>query len=182
MGKSDGRCFMEVLEAVKASRSVSKFKPTPVPEDKVQALVGAARMAPSAQDLQPWKFIAVTDEDLKRKLAGSCTNGKRLPDAPLVFVACARLDEAEATVGGYMNSYPVDVGMAISYLTLAAVSHGLGTAWVFSFNEEKVRDVLRIPSDAAKVVAMTPLGIPELWEPPAGRKSPGELLSYNGYE
>lgn len=173
---------MEVQEAVKASRSVSKFKSLPIPEDKVQALVSAARMAPSADNLQPWKLIAVTDEDLKRKLAGACTNGKRLPEAPTVLVACARLDEAEATVGGYMNAYPVDVGMAISYLTLAAVSQGLGTAWVFSFNEEKVRDALRIPADAAKVVAMTPLGTPEAWEPPAGRKPPGELLAYNGYD
>ncbi len=173
---------MEVLEAVKASRSVSKFKPTPIPEDKVQALVSAARMAPSAENLQPWKLVAVTDEDVKHKLAGACTNGKRLPDAPLVIVACARLDEAEATIGGYMNSYPVDVGMAISYLTLAAISQGLGTAWVFSFNEGKVRDALRIPADAAKVVAMTPLGLPEAWEPAAGRKPPGELLSHNGYQ
>ncbi|TLZ52002.1 MAG: nitroreductase [Methanobacteriota archaeon] len=173
---------MEVQEAVKASRSVSKYKPTPIPEDKVQAVVSAARMAPSAENLQPWKFVAVTDEDLKRRLSGACTNGKHLPDAPMIFIACARLDEAEATVGGYMNSYPVDVGMAMSYLTLAAISHGLGTAWVFSFNEEKVREALRIPADVAKVVAMTPLGIPESWEPPAGRKPPGELLSYNGYE
>lgn len=173
---------MEVQEAVKASRSVSKFKATPIPEDKIQALASAARMAPSVENLLPWKFVVVSDEDLKRKLAGAVTNGKRLPDAPLVFVACARLDEAEATVGGYMNSYPVDVGMAISYLTLAAVNHGLGTNWVFSFNEEKVREALRIPEGAARVVALTPLGFPEAWDPPAGRKHTGELLAYNGYE
>ena len=173
---------MEVSEAVKASRSVSKFKATPIGDDKVQALIGAARMAPSADNLLPWKFVVVSDEDLKRKLSGACTNGKRLPGAPLVLVACARLDEAEATIGGYMNSYPVDVGMAISYLTLAARGQGLGTNWVFSFNEEKVREALRIPSDQAKVVAMTPLGIPEAWDPPTGRKHAGELLSYNAYE
>ena len=173
---------MEVQEAVKASRSVSKFKPTPIGDDVVQSLVGAARMAPSADNLQPWKFVAVSDEDLKRKLSGACTNGKRLPEAPFVLVACARLDEAEATIGGYMNSYPVDVGMAISYLTLTAQGQGLGTNWVFSFNEEKVRELLRIPADQAKVVAMTPLGIPETWEPPVGRKHTGELLSHNVYD
>ena len=63
---------MEVQEAVKASRSVSKFKPTPIGDDVVQSLVGAARMAPSADNLQPWKFVAVSDEDLKRKLSGAC--------------------------------------------------------------------------------------------------------------
>ena len=173
---------MEVPEAVKASRSVSKFKPTPIGDDKVVALANAARMAPSAENLQPWKIVAVTDEDLKRKLSGAITNGKRLPDAPVVLVACARLDEAEALVGGYMNSYPVDVGMAISYLTLAAVNQGLGTHWIFSFNEAKVQEALRIPPGAAKVVAISPLGVPEGADPPQGRKHTGELLSHNGYE
>src|SRR3972149_2703245 len=91
---------MEVPEAVKASRSVSKFKPTPIGDDKVVPLANAARMAPSAENLQPWKIVAVTDEDLKRKLSGAITNGKRLPDAPVVLVACARLDAAEALARG----------------------------------------------------------------------------------
>jgi nitroreductase len=173
---------MEVPEALKASRSVSKFRSTPIPEDKIQILAAAARMAPSAGNLQPYKFIVVTDEDLKRKIAGACTNGRKFPDAPTVLVACARLDEAEATVGGYMNSYPVDVGMAMSFLSLAAVNEGLGTAWVFAFNEEKVREALRIPAEDARVVAFTPLGIPEAWEPPTGRKPPSELLAFNGYD
>lgn len=173
---------MEVQEAVKASRSVSKFRSTPIGDDKIQALANAMRMAPSAENLQPFKLIVVNDEDLKRRLAGAMTNGRKLPNAPVVLVACAKLDEATATVGGYMNSYPVDVGMAISYLNLAAVNQGLGTNWVFSFNEEKVREALRIPEGAAHVVALTPLGVPESADPPEGRKHTGELLAYNGYE
>jgi nitroreductase len=173
---------MEVLEAVKASRSVSKYKPMPIPDDKIHALAAAARMAPSAENLQPYKFVVVNDEDLKRKIAGACSSGKRLADAPCVLVACGRLDEAEATVGGFMNSYPVDVGMAMSYLSLAAVNEGLGTSWVFAFNEEKVREALRIPADTARVIALTPLGVPEAWDPPAGRKPPSEILSFNGYD
>ncbi len=106
--------MMEVLEAIKSGKSASKFKPTPVPEQKIQAIFNAARLAPSADNLQPWRFIVVIDEDLKRQVAAACTNAKRVSDAPLVIVACARLDEAVATVGGYMNSYPVDVGMALS--------------------------------------------------------------------
>ncbi|HEY5605261.1 MAG TPA: nitroreductase family protein, partial [Thermoplasmata archaeon] len=82
---------MEVLEAIKSVKSVSKFKPDPIPEQKVQAIVNAARFAPSAENLQPWKFIIVTDEDTKRKLAGACTNAKSVANSPLVLVACARL-------------------------------------------------------------------------------------------
>lgn len=172
---------MEVLEAIKSGKSASKFKPTPVPEQKIQAVFNAARLAPSADNLQPWRFIVVNDEDLKRQVKAACTNSKRLGDAPLIVVACARLDEAVATVGGYMNSYPVDVGMALSHLSLAATSEGLGTSWVFAFNEEKVKAALGIPDDA-KVVGLSPLGYPEALEPPAGRKHLSEILSYNAYE
>jgi len=172
---------MEVLEAIKSVKSVSKFKPDPVPEQKVQTVVNAARLALSAENLQPWKFIVVSDEDRKRKLAGMCTNSKHLPDAPLVVVACARLDEAVATVGGYMNSYPLDLGMALAHLTVAATSEGLGTSWVFAFNEEKVKSLLGIPADA-RVIGLTPLGIPEAFEPPEGRKHLSEILTYNAYD
>lgn len=171
---------MEVLEAAKAIRSVSKYKPTPVPEQKIQTVLGAARLALSVDNLQPWKFIVVNDEDLKKKLAGACTNGRAMGDAPLLIVACARMDEAVGTVGGYINSYPLDLGMAIGHLTLAATAEGLGTSWAFSFNEEKVKAILGIPPDA-KVIGLTPLGFPEELPPPAGRKHLSEILSYNKY-
>src|SRR3989442_9021954 len=105
---------MEVLEAIKSVKSVSKYKPDPVPEQKVQAVVNAARFAISADNIQPWKFIVVSDEDAKRKLAGACTNGRHMTDAPVVVVACARLDEAVAMIGGYHNSYPVALSKALS--------------------------------------------------------------------
>lgn len=171
---------MEVLEAIKQGKSVSKFRPDPIPEQKIQTVLNAARLAPSVENLQPWKFIAVTDEDAKRKLAGMVTNG-RLLEAPVVIVACARLDEAVGLIGGYMNSYPVDLGMALANLTLAATSEGLGTSWVFAFNEEKVRSLLRVPEDA-RVVGLTPVGFPEAHEPPSGRKHLSEILAYNAYD
>src|SRR2546428_6734524 len=110
---------MEALEAIKSVKSVSKYKPDPVPEQKVQAVVNAARFAVSADNIQPWKFIVVSDEDAKRKLAGACTNGRHITDAPLVVVACARLDEAVAMIGGYMKFYPVGLRMAPANRDLA---------------------------------------------------------------
>src|SRR2546428_11881094 len=139
---------MEVLEAIKSVKSVSKYKPDPVPEQKVQAVVNAARFALSADNLQPWKFIVVSDEDAKRKLAGACTNGKHMADAPLVVVACARLDEAVAMIGGYMNSYPGGVGMALANVTVAATREGVGASWVFTFHEEEGKFPLKIPGHA----------------------------------
>src|SRR2546426_12057739 len=111
---------MEVLEAIKSVKSVSKYKPDPVPEQKVQAVVNAARFAVSADNIQPWRFIVVSDEDAKRKLAGACTNAKHLADAPLVVVACARLDEAGAMIGRETNSLPGGLGIAPANVTVAA--------------------------------------------------------------
>src|SRR2546428_6742997 len=127
---------MEALEAIRSVKSVSKYKPDPVPEQKVQAVVNAARFAVSADNIQPWKFIVVSDEDAKRKLAGACTNAKHLADAPLVVVACARLDEAGAMIGGYTNSYPAHLGMALANVPLAAPHAGIGTPWAFAFSDE----------------------------------------------
>src|SRR2546428_5873946 len=149
---------MEALEAIKSVKSVSKYKPDPVPEQKVQAVVNAARFAVSADNIQPWKFIVVSDEDAKRKLAGACTNAKHLADAPLVVVACARLDEAVAMIGGYMNSYPVDLGMALSNVTIAATREGVGTSRVFAFNEGKGGFPLGHPADPP-AVGLRPLGM-----------------------
>src|SRR2546422_11165523 len=126
---------MEVLEAIKSVKSVSKYKPDPVPEQKVQAVVNAARFALSADNLQPWKFIVVSDEDAKRKLAGACTNGRHMADAPLVVVACARLDEAVAMIGGYMNSDPGDLGMALANVTGAAPGGGVGSSRSFTLHQ-----------------------------------------------
>src|SRR5439155_22287170 len=104
---------MEVLEAFKSGQSASTFKPTPVPEQKIQAVFNAARLAPSAENLQPWKFIVVTDEDVKKRVAAVLTNAKRLPEAPMIVVACELLDEAVATAAGYLNLYPADAGGAV---------------------------------------------------------------------
>src|SRR2546426_3948087 len=126
---------MEALEAIKSVKSVSKYKPDPVPEQKVQAVVNAARFAVSADNIQPWKFIVVSDEDAKRKLAGACTNAKHLADAPLVVVACARLDEAVAMIGGYMNSYSGDLGIGLSKVTVGATSEGVRDSLGFALHE-----------------------------------------------
>jgi nitroreductase len=172
---------MEVMEAIKATRDVAAFKPMPVPEQKITAVLSAARLANSVANGQPWKFAVVTDEDLKRKLFGACAGGKGFADAPVVIVACARMDEAVSVVAGFVNSYPMDIGGAMSYLSLAATAEGLGTAWVHAFNESKVKALLAVPEDD-HVLGMTPLGYPEAYAPPAGRKHLNEIMSYNRFE
>ncbi|MFQ6105973.1 MAG: nitroreductase family protein [Thermoplasmata archaeon] len=172
---------MDVLDAMKGRRSVRNYQPTPLSAELIQRIFNTVRMAPSVDNLQPWRFVLVNDEDIKRQLAAASNNQKWIAEAPLVVVACGLLDEAQGMIGGYMNSYPVDVAMAMAYLTLAAHNEGLGTCWVSAFNEEKVRAAIGAPDDV-KVVALTPLGVPRGDPEPSGRKHLNEIVCYNRYE
>ncbi len=173
--------MMDVMEAIKIRRSIRRYKPTPIPEEKLRTVLNAARLAPSAKNLQPWKLVIVRDEDVKRALIPACNNQKWMAEAPIIIAACAVQDEAFGMMGGYMNSYPVDVAIALDHLTLAAVNEGLGTCWIGAFNEDKVKTVLNVPMDV-KVVALTPLGFPNEEPISKGRKHLSELICYNKYK
>ncbi len=151
---------MDVLEAMRTRRSVRRYRPAPVPEDLLKTVLNAAKLAPSADNAQPWRIIVVTDEDDKLRLAAGANGQKFIAQAPVVLVVCGLPDEAFPTVGGYMSSHVMDATIALDHLTLAAHSVGLGTCWIAWFKEEKVREVLAIPEDV-RVVAMTPLGYPD---------------------
>lgn len=172
---------MEVLDAMKLRKSVRKYEPAPLSAEQVQKIFNSVRMAPSVDNLQPWKFVIVNDEDVKRDLAAAANSQKWIAEAPLVVVACGLLDEAQGMIGGYLNSYSVDVAIAMAYLTLAAQNEDLGTCWVSAFNEDKVRAVIGAPDDV-RVVALTPLGVPGGDPEPSGRKHLNEIVCYNKYE
>jgi nitroreductase len=144
-------------------------------------VLDAARLAPSAENLQPWKFIVVRDEDTKRELVRACYEQRWIAEAPVVITACALMDEADATIGGYMNSFSVDVASALTQAALEATSVGLGTCWVTAFSEERVKSVLNIPPDV-RVVALTPLGYPNEMPESTGRKNISQIVSYERFE
>lgn len=172
---------MDIMEAIKTRRSIRRYKPTPVPEDLLKTVLNAARLAPSANNAQPWRIIVVRDEDIKVRLVAGAHGQKFLAEAPVVLVACGVPDEAFPTVGGYMSSHVMDVSIALDHLTLAAHSIGLGTCWVAWFKEDKVREALGIPEDV-RVVAMTPLGYPDESPERTPRRNLEELVLRERYK
>lgn len=170
-----------MLEAIKTRRSIRRYKDTPVPEELLREILNASRMAPSAENAQPWKFVVVRDVQTKLKLASAANGQKFIAQAPIVIVACGIPDEAFPTVGGYMSSHVIDVAIALDHLTLAAHSFGLGTCWIAWFKEEKVREILGIPDDV-RVVALTPLGYPDESPERPPRKNLEELVVYERYQ
>ena len=151
---------MDVLEAIRTRRSIRKYKPNPIPDDVLQRLKDSLRFAPSACNFQPWKFILVTDPQLRKALVTACCDQKFIADAPLVVVGCAFPEKTYHKMGGYGDSIDLDLGIALDHLTLAAADEGIGTCWIGAFDEEAVKKLLDIPK-SVKVVALTPVGYPE---------------------
>jgi nitroreductase len=176
---------MDVLQAIKTRRSIKSYSSRPIPDDVMERMHEALRFAPSACNLQPWRFVFVTDAGLRRELARAAHDQHFMAEAPVIVVGCGLPKQAFQAMGGQGDSADVDVAIALDHLTLAAVADGLGTCWIGAFEEEKVKHLLAVP-DHAKVVAMTPLGYPtsaELIHPATetDRKVAGEIFGTDTY-
>jgi nitroreductase len=143
---------MDVFEAVQKRRSIRAYQPTPVPKEKLLRVLEAGRLAPSASNIQPWHFIIVTEAEKRQNLAQS-PFARFLKEAPVVIVGCG---DQKASPKWFM----VDVAIAMQNMVLTATSEGLGTCWVGSFDENQIRETLKIPENY-RVVALLAMGYPK---------------------
>jgi len=150
---------MDVFEAIRIRRSVRKYRSDPVPGEVLDQMVEALRLAPSACNYQPWRFIVVRDAKTREALAHASREQMFMAPAPVIVVGCGFPAKAYQKMGGSGNSAEIDVTIALDHLTLAAAAAGLGTCWIGAFDEQAVKRILNVPA-AAKVVALTPLGYP----------------------
>ena len=172
--------FKNFLDLVSKRKSIRSFKNIDVEKEKLDYVLEAFRQAPSAKNLQPWKLVVVTDEAIKRDLVAACKNQTSISEAPVVIVACAKEEDAYGIMGGYMNSFPVDLGISFEHIMLAATEQGLGTCWIGAFNEKAVKEAVGVPENV-RVVALTPIGYPNEPGRERNRKSTEEIVSYNKY-
>lgn len=161
---------MDVMEAIRTRRSVRAYKRDPIPQDVLGEVLEAFRLAPSANNEQPWKLIVVSERDLRQKIASACWNQTFIAEAPCVLVACGLPNRSR--IGGYTSSLLVDVAIALDHLTLSARSFGLGTCWIGAFEQDTIKKLLDIPAEV-RVVAVMPLGYPA-YEDGAPRRKPIE--------
>ena len=130
---------MDVFEAVQERRSIRAYQDKPVEREKLEKILEAGRLAPSARNTEPWHFIAVTDTE-KRKVLSRGIFAKFLVQTPLVIVACG---DKKASP----DWYAIDVSLAVENMILTATSEGLGTCCVGSFDESEVKAVLKVPEN-----------------------------------
>ena len=162
---------MEFSEVVSRRRSIRKYKDTPVPRESILQILEAARLAPSASNRQPWHFIVVTDKSTKARLAGSQSWAA---EAPAIILGLA---DVEASPNWHFN----DLAIAFEHAVLAATDLGLGTCWMGQmYRDGEIKKMLGIP-DKLKVVAITPIGVPDENPQPKFKKGLEEMVSWERY-
>ena len=169
---------MDVLSAIKGRRSIRKDNSKAVEDEKLQKVLEAARFSPSARNQQQWKFIVVKDLETREKLT-EAIGQPFVGEAPIILVSCGI--EPEGVMRGGQPKYTVDLSIATAYMILEAYEQGLGTCWLGSYDEDKVKEVLDIP-EKVRVVAITPLGYPDESPSQKPRKEIEEIISYDKYE
>ena len=148
---------MNVKDAIQTRKSVRAFVDKPVEDEKLNAVLEAARLAPSASNRQEWRFVIVREPETRKELAAVAGGQAFVGEAPVLIVACAETDGHVMRCG--QLSYPIDVAIALDHMSLAAVELGLGSCWIGLFDEKKVKEILHIP-DEIRVVELMPLGYP----------------------
>jgi len=169
---------MEFTERIKERYSVRGYKDDPVEEGELQQILEAARLAPTAANLQPFQLIIIHTEGRKEELR-RIYNRDWFVQAPLIIVACSipskawvRRDKANYGV--------VDVAIVMDHIILEAANLGLGTCWVGAFDPQATREILNLPEGVDPIV-MTPLGYPDAPPRPTERKPLDELVRYESW-
>ena len=179
---------MDVFEAIRERRSIRKYRPTPVSEEKLNAVLEAARWAPSWANSQCWNFVLVRDAETKERLRETLTTTNRgipaMKSAPIVIVACAEKGRSGYSRGSVATDkgewFMFDVALAMQNLTLGAHALGLGTLHLGLFDAPKVAEIIDVPT-GVEVVEMMPLGYPDDSPGVPWRKELAEFVFFEKY-
>ena len=181
---------MTFLDLVNKRRSVRRYIDRPIPKGELLKCIEAARLAPSACNAQPWKFIVVDEPVLKNEICEKAFSGMYSMNAfakgaAALVVVISEKQKFLSVIGGYYRGtryYLMDIGIACEHLILLAAELGIGSCWIGWFNERAVKKALKIPR-YKKIDAIISLGYYKEGKPaPKARKSREEISSFNEYK
>ena len=148
---------MDLLKTMTNRYSCRAYLGKPVEADKLNAILEAARLAPSARNSQDWRFVVVTNPKTRKALQTAAANQPFVGQAPVVIAACSCTNKRMNLCAQPYAS--INVAIALEHVALAATSLGLATCWIGSFKPQQVREILNIPTHIEVVELMT-LGCP----------------------
>jgi nitroreductase len=167
---------VEYSELIAARYSVRAYRPDPVEEEKLQCILEAARLAPTAANRQPIQLILLHTAGREAEIE-RIYHRPWFVEAPLVIAICAISSQAWVRESDRFNARLIDAAIVADHLILAAANLGLGTCWIAAFNVEAARNVLRLPAEVEPVI-FTPLGYPADSPGPKIRKPLTDLVRY----
>ena len=168
-----------LIEAIRQRRSIRRYADRPIEAEKLDQILEAARLAPTAKNRQDWRLVVVDDPACRERLFSAALSHQPFTAlAPVILAICSLNPEYVMRCGVF--AYPVDLAIVLDHLSLQATREGLGTCWIGSFDQEPARTALGIPEDVVIVQLMT-LGYPLETPPPRPRKPISELISRNGW-
>lgn len=180
----------EVFQWIVNNRqSVRGYKPDMVEKEKLERILEAGRISPSACNAQPWKFIVVDDQELKNKVADATSNRviginhftKQAPVHVVVVLEPANFNSNFGSIMKDKNLPLIDIGIAAAHLCLQATAEGLGTCILGWFNERTIKKLLEIPKSKRVILVIT-LGYASSAEiRDKKRKTINEVVSLNKY-
>ncbi len=171
---------MEFSDLIKKRYSVRAYKSQPVEVEKLQQVIEAARIAPTAANRQPFQIIIIHTKGREKELK-QIYKSSWFSKAPLVICVCGLTSKGWTRQSDGKNYTDVDVAIVMDHLILAATDAGLGTCWIAAFDPDAARKVLALPDDV-EPIAFTPLGYAADQLIPKVRKSLSQLVRYERWE
>ena len=177
---------MSFIELVKNRYSCRKFLDKAVEKERIDLCLEAARLAPSACNSQPWKFLVLTDPVLKEKACSAAFTGQYSASnfakkAPVLVLVLSEKGNFSSRVGNFVRDtrfYLIDIGVAVEHFILKAAEQGLGTCWMGWFSEPALKKALGLPK-SVKIEVIVPVGYADQPLREKIRKSTTEISSYN---
>lgn len=164
---------MDPIESILSLQSVRQFESKEIPNEILDRILEASSHTPSAENIQPWHFVVVSDRKLKEELAKG--QAKFIADSAVTIIGCGDPQASPAW-------YKVEAGAAMQTMVLAAWVQGIGSCWVdFSHTERKIHEILNIP-ERLEIIAMVAFGYPAgIPKKKAWKKPPDEIIHYNKF-
>ena len=146
-----------LIPAIKNYRSIREFSDREVDEDIIESVLEAGRRAPSAKNRQPWRFVLVQDDEVKKKLEAAAYGQEYISGSS--FVVALGTTNVDYRMPNGQLSYPVDLSFAASFMLLQAESCELGSCVVTTYDELEVKEILTVPY-SMRIVMLIAFGYP----------------------
>ncbi|MFA5252017.1 MAG: nitroreductase family protein [Phycisphaerae bacterium] len=169
---------MTVLEVIRKRYACRAYIDKPIEREKLDQIFEAARLAPSAKNLQDWRFVAVSEKSKKQQVAASTNHFEVFEKAGVIIAACSN---SNYIMKCGQAAAPIDVAIALEHICLQATELGLATCWIGSFEPEIVRKVLNVPQDIS-IIELMAVGYPADKAKNPSREPIENIVCYNKWQ